>query len=133
MLKKIILIQIGFSLLLLNSGCESSSNKNIQGLWQIENLNLNNKDFTDSLSINTITFKENSGSVPRVSNYEKDGNIDWSIENSKNGDSILIKSKNQVFNGNYKIQFATDEQNNIFAKLVSDQTIIEIRKIELGL
>ena len=133
MLKKIILIKIGLSLLILNLSCDSSFNKNIQGLWQIENLNLNNKDFTDSLSINTISFRENSGSVPRVSNYEKDGNIDWSIKKSKNGDSILIKSKNQVFDGNYKIQFATDEQNNIFAKLVSNKTIIEIRKIELGL
>lgn len=131
MIKKIIIIQIGLGLLISNSSCESSLNKNIYGLWQIENLNLNNKDITDSLSINTISFNENSGSVPRVSNYQKDGNIEWSIIESENGDSIFIKSKNQVFHGNYKVQFATDEQKNIFAKLISNQTVIEIRKIEL--
>ena len=132
-IKRIIIFQLGIILLGLFYSCENSLHENIEGLWQIENLNFQNKNITNTLSLNTISFRENSGSVPRASKYHMDENIDWKVLESEKSDSIIIKSKNPVFNGKYRILFAKDEQNSIFAKLISDDTQIEIRKIDLGI
>ena len=105
----------------------------MEGFWQIENISYKNENKLNDLSGNTISFGENSGSVPRVGNFDKDAKIQWDVLQSKNSDSLFIESENTVFNGQYKILFATDENNSVFAKLISENTVMELRKVDLGL
>ncbi len=105
----------------------------MEGLWQIEEISYKDENKMTDLSINTISFRENSGSVPRLGNFDRDQNIQWGITKSKDADSIFIETENLIFNGQYQILFATDENNSVFAKLISDNTVMEIRKVDLGL
>ena len=115
--------------------CNGSNNleENMEGLWQIEEISYRDENKMTDLSINTISFRENSGSVPRVGNFDRDENIQWNILQSRDADSIFIKTENPIFKGQYQILFATDENNSVFAKLTSDNTVMEIRKVDLGL
>lgn len=134
-MKKIIFFPLLIILLSILFSCNDSNTleENIVGLWLIEDLNYKNENITDLLSLNTISFREKTGGVPGVGEFEKDEDISWSVLTSRDVDSILIETENPIFNGQYKILFATDELNSVFAKLVSEDTVIEIRKIELGI
>ena len=105
----------------------------MEGFWQIEDISYKNENKRNELSGNTISFGENSGSVPKVGNFDRDADIQWGVIQSKNADSLFIKTGNPVFNGQYQILFATDENNSVFAKLISENTVIELRKVDLGL
>lgn len=128
-------IHLIFLLLCLLFSCNGSNNleKNMEGLWQIEEISYQGENTMTALSINTISFRENSGSVPRVGNFDRDEKIQWGVLQSGETDSIFIETDNPVFNGQYQILFATDENNSVFAKLISENTTMEIRKIDLGL
>ncbi len=126
-----LIILLLFSLLSCNS--DNSLVKNIEGFWQIEYISYKNENKLNDLSGNTISFGENSGSVPRLGNFDRDQNIQWGITKSKDADSIFIETENPIFNGQYQILFATDENNSVFAKLISENTAMELRKVDLGL
>ena len=120
-----------FSLLSCNS--DNSLVQNVEGFWQIENISYQDENKLNDLSGNTISFGANSGSVPRVGNFARDAHIQWDVRQSRNADSLFIETENPIFNGQYQILFATDENNSIFAKLISENTVMELRKVDLGL
>lgn len=114
-------------------GCESSLKNKMTGVWKIEQLNYKNENYIDSLYINVISFNNDNIYLPDTKGYKGEEKTEWGIIENLNGDSLIIKSNNDIFNGRHELLFAQDSDGSIFAKLISKEAIILIHKSNLGL
>ena len=80
-------------------------------------------DYESNLKTNYFIFyKDGKLYVPPIANHfeETEGNWDIVVKNGKIN-SLIIKSKNNLFNGSYKVRFLTNKVNSrLFVELKSD-------------
>jgi len=114
--------------------CEKPLKENFEGIWEIEELSFKNENYLDKLFINSISFSSDSANLPGTHEFSGDSNAQWKIIEYQNSDSLVITSKNKIFDGRYNLLFATDQNDNsVYAKLISNRTVILLHKVNLGI
>lgn len=114
----------------------------IEGWWTMDTIIFKNYNIRNCLGDNSLFFhfdkksifpaaRNNCGSVITGS-YDNTGEITLANSNIKNDTipfRLIVKTKNQLFSGVYKIAFDKDSKNHLLKmELVSDNLIIICRK-----
>lgn len=119
-----------FSLLLIN--CEKSLQENMLGVWVIEEMTVDGKDFLNQLNIKTISFNKNKINIPSHAGFPIVENTEFLLLKSETSDSLIIYSNSKAFNGRYQMLFSIDNNDNsIYAKLISKKRKLIIHKVPL--
>lgn len=117
--------------LLFCMGCKNENEKMIDklsGQWAIDSISYKNIDYKNELRINFMVLDiENKISLPASTNFEKDHDTKWFVNYEKN--TLLINSKDEVFNGNYNLIFIKNPKEKLLGiELKSDSTFIRAFK-----
>lgn len=102
-------------------GCESSSCKALGGVWTIEKMTVNQKDFLPYVYVNTFGFhcKDHSAWFQASSFFENDRTATWELLESKGRiDAIRIKSKIKIYNDTFKIRMENQRHLILESKTV---------------
>ncbi|AXT21185.1 hypothetical protein D7030_08420 [Flavobacteriaceae bacterium AU392] len=102
------------------------------GVWVIEEMTVDGKDFLNQLNIKTISFNKNKINIPSHAGFPIVENTEFLLLKSETSDSLIIYSNSKAFNGRYQMLFSIDNNDNsIYAKLISKKRKLIIHKVPL--
>ncbi len=107
--------------------CNTNPYAKYDGLWLLEKVEISNINCLKYFHVNSIKFesKKRKGSVPGSIFAERDMNVDLKIIfQSKEMDSILLTTKNQLFDRKFKVTFFK-KNNRRYFNMQSDSIYIE--------
>lgn len=109
---KIILLTL-LSLSCLNSKRQEIKKHKVTGNWMIDEIYYKDKSVKDSLSYNMLFFKDisqkNIIKIPEFMGFDAQSSM-WKIDKEQ---LLCIDSKNDFFNGVYKIEFFKEEKRKL--------------------
>lgn len=114
-------------------GTKNESLENtIIGLWAIEKIEFNHKDYKNYLYSNVLVFRENSEiSIPESVHFIKDLNSNWKFNDKK---KLIIETSNLAFKDTFNVKIIErTELKPIGIELKSDSIYIQAFNIfDLG-
>lgn len=108
---------------------ESETFEKLLGIWEIDTVEYQNRNYKDSLSINTLSFNLKNSSalltIPRTNEYKRETAV-WDVYETSDDYVVLeIESLNHFFNGVYTIEFFKNKERNLLGvKLKSSKMFI---------
>ncbi|WP_445735711.1 hypothetical protein [Mariniflexile sp.] len=125
MIKKISLL---FLIMISLISCNESLKEKMNGLWILEEIYYEDKDYLDSISYKIVKIDEKNIMIHSTNEI----NAEWDIIQYKGIDTLVINSNDKIFKGKFELLFALDtEDNSVFCKLLGEKTIIILHKIDL--
>jgi hypothetical protein len=105
--------------------------KKLEGQWAIENFICGHSNYIDSFYVNFMVIEPNGYiSLPEGKNIAKDLKSEWILLTDENNDSLIINSKNNLFDGKYSLKFIKDYDKKLIGfELRSDSTHIKAFKL----
>ena len=99
------------------SSCKNKVEKQVMGVWVIDKITYDNQDIKLQLLANAMTFrKDYSCDIPIIKvedNHTDKQKGEWRVNEKKGKVFLFIKSTNDLFNGEFKIEKVWQEHDNI--------------------
>ncbi len=114
--------------------CTSIENQAVEGSWSIDEINYMHYDLKMCMLVNIIDFDKDIIVLPNFSNcddiFVNDRQSTWRLIKSDSVPFLMeINSKNEAFNGVYKVIFEEDREFKLFRMiLLSEDVFISMRK-----
>lgn len=102
-------------------GCQNNSCKTLGGVWTIEKMTVNQKDFLPYLYVNTFGFhcNDNSAWFQASSFFENDRTATWQLlDHNGKIEAIRIKSKIKIYNDTFTIKIENQRHLILESKTV---------------
>ena len=89
-------------------GCKNETEKQIIGLWLIDEISFDNNDIKYTLLSNAIIFNENKSCdlpIVEISDRHSEKELGmWEVLNKNNKSLILIRTKNEMFSDTFLVE-----------------------------
>lgn len=127
-------LKLLFGLLFVFLSCKSIEKEALTGVWSIDEIIFNQQDISRCMLVNTLNFESNKCVLPNASNCEdisvNDNMAIWEVQKSDTIPVFLVmRSKNPVFNGEFRVVFEEDVENKLLRMtMISETTFIHLRK-----
>jgi hypothetical protein len=122
-MKKIIILFIIFV------GCQQKKCNELDGMWLIKSIIVDNNDYLNLLQVNSFSFncENKTGFVPGCQNFQRDLHTRWEIIEGKNNDVLKIKTINKIFNDSFNFKIINKNNNTVLYMESNSVKIIAIK------
>lgn len=101
--------------------------KNVIGQWSITSIEFAGYNYRDYLLSNFLYVRDdNSISIPDTRHFRRERHAKWELTHGQNLDSLIIMSKNKIFNRKFQVEYNSNTQ---ILLLSSDSTQIKAERL----
>ena len=130
MIKKVIFVAVCFLSLLFTS-CEKENPRELCGVWSINKMTVNGKEFDKFLNVNTISFtcRDNSAYLHGSVYFKPDTKAKWELTKMDGQNILKINSSIKIYNDNFKININEEKSGQLHLFLKSTTVNLSALKI----